>query len=168
MFGDGVKGQNEQTGKFFTKKKDVAGYLGEAPCTPARSSGEFEALKETGSVFAAFFGHDHLNDFVGTYNGILMGQCKTASFNVYGDGLRQGVRILDFKADAPFTLETHMRTYRELLGNRCHSLHGSIAVLHDKTSMKLHQLGGLAAAAALVAVPALLLKRMRKRMQERK
>ena len=168
MFGDGVKGQNEQSGKFYTKKKGVEGYLGEAPCTPARSSGEFEALKETGSVFAAFFGHDHLNDFVGMYDGVIMGQCKTASFNVYGDGLRQGVRILDFKADAPFTLETHMRTYRELLGNDCNSLHGSIAVLHDKTSMKLHQLGGLAAVAAALAVPALLLKGVRTIRRKRK
>lgn len=168
MFGGGVKGQNEQAGKFYTKKRGVEGYLGEAPCPPARSCGEFAALKETGSVFAAFFGHDHLNDFVGTYDGIMMGQCKTASFNVYGDGLRQGVRILDFKADAPFKLETYMRTYRELLGNKCNSLHGSVAVLHDKTSMKLHQLGGFAAVLAALSTPALLIKAAKKIGNKRK
>lgn len=168
MFGGGVKGQNEQAGKFYTIKKGVEGYLGEAPCTPARSSGEFNAWKETGSVFAAFFGHDHLNDFVGMHDGIILGQCKTASFNVYGDGLRQGVRIVDFCENAPFTLNTHMLTYRELLGKSCNSLHGSIAVLHDKTSMKLHQLAKCGAVCAVLTLPVMGIRHAVKKRRSRR
>ena len=163
MLGEGVTGQNETLGKFFRKKKGVEGYFGEAPCAPGFNSGEFEVFKETGSIFAAFFGHDHLNDFVGMYDGIIMGQCKTASFNVYGDGLRQGVRLLDFNLDAPFVLHTEMLGYRDLLGKTCRSLHGSIAVLHDKTSMKLHALGRVGIAAAALALPASAIYALRRR-----
>lgn len=168
MLGGGVAGQNETRGKFFIKKKGVEGYFGEAPCSPGYNSKEFETLKETGSVFAAFFGHDHLNDFVGMHDGIILGQCKTASFNVYGDGLRQGVRILDFRQDAPFVLNTHMLYYRDLLGKECQSLHGSIAVLHDKTSMKLHAFGRVGIAAAVLALPPAVFQAVKRHKNKRK
>ena len=163
MVGDGVCGQNELKGSYYVKKKGVQGWLGEAPCVPAMNSGEFEAMKETQTVFAAFFGHDHMNDFVGMTDGIILGQCKTASFNVYGDGLRQGVRLLDFDLNAPFALDTRMLTYRELLGRRCESLHGSIAVLHDKLSVKLELLAKVGAVSTAVTAPALLAKLLIKR-----
>ncbi len=162
MAGSGVYGQNEQKGRFFTKKKGVEGYLGEAPCVPAFNSGEFETIKQTGSVFAAFFGHDHMNDFVGMTDGVILGQCKTASFNVYGDGLRQAVRLLDFDLKAPYQLKTRMLTYRELIGAKCDSLHGSIAVLHDRTSVKLELIAKIALGAAAAALPALAAKLIRR------
>lgn len=168
MLGGGVAGQNETRGKFFTKRKGVEGYFGEAPCSPGYNSKEFEVFKETGSVFAAFFGHDHLNDFVGMHDGIILGQCKTASFNVYGDGLRQGVRILDFRQDAPFVLDTHMLRYRDLLGKKCRSLSGSIAVLHDKTSMKLHAFGRVGIAAAVIALPPAIIRAAKQYRNKRK
>ena len=157
MAGRGVLGQNEQKGRFFTLKKGVEGYLGEAPCAPAVNAGEFEAIEASGDLFAAFFGHDHMNDFCGMYDGLVMGQCQSASFNVYGDGTRQGVRILDFTEAAPYTLETRMLRYRELISPKSRSVRGSVAVLHDRTSIKLHVLGGAAAAAAAIALPAALI-----------
>lgn len=167
MLFDGVLGQNEQKGRFFRLRRSVDGYLGEAPCTPAINSGEFEAVKQCGNIFAAFFGHDHMNDFVGMVDGIILGQCKTASFNAYGDGLRQGVRILDFYENAPYTLKTKMYGYRGLISNHCRSLSGSIAVLHDKTSVKIEtgaKIGGIAAAAALpFAAAALIYKHLHRK-----
>ncbi len=156
MLLDGVSGQNEQKGRFFRLKKSTSGYLGEAPCAPAVNSGEFEAVKQCGNIFAAFFGHDHLNDFVGMTDGIVLGQCKTASFNAYGDGTRQGVRILDFYENAPFAMDTFMLRYRDIVSKKSRSLSGSIAVLHDKTSVKLETGAKTVLPAAAVLTPLLL------------
>ena len=137
MLTDGVYGQNEQKGRFFRLKKSTTGYMGEAPCPAAYNSGEFQAIKETESIFAVFFGHDHMNDFIGMHDGILMGQCKLSSFNAYGDGLMQGVRILEFEEDAPFTMRTRMLYYRDLFGDECRSISGSLKTMRDRTSVKL-------------------------------
>ena len=107
-----------------------------------------------------FFGHDHMNDFTGMYDGILMGQCQLASFNAYGDGLRQGVRILEFEEDKPFVMQTRMVRYRELIGMDCRSLSGSIKVLRDRTSIKIETSLKVLGGAAAVVLPVLLLKKL--------
>ncbi len=138
MLADGVMGQNEQKGKFYTLNKKLAtGYMGEAPCTSAYNSGQFNSWKKTGDVIAAFFGHDHMNDFVGYVDGIMLGQCKTAGFRPYGDGLMQGVRIVDINENTPDSINTRMSYYRELVGDDCLSIKGSEKVLRDRTSVKL-------------------------------
>ena len=162
MLADGVYGQNEQRGKFYRKNRNTTGYLGEAPCPAAYNSGEFEAIKETGSIFALFFGHDHMNDFIGMHDGILMGQCKLASFNAYGDGLMQGVRILEFDEDSPFCMDTRMLYYRDLFGDECRSISGTLKWLHDRTSVKLEVTGKVLAGLAAVSLPLVLLKLLRR------
>lgn len=162
MLTNGVTGQNEESGKFFRLKKEIPGYLGEAPCAPAYNSGEFDALKNTPGVFAMFFGHDHMNDFVGTHDGMILGQVKLSSFNAYGDGLMQGVRILEFDEDTPFRLNTRMLRYRDIFSDQCRSIQGSEKRLRDRTSVKLETglktLGILTAA----ALPLFLLKKILK------
>ena len=167
MLFDGVMGQNEYKGNYYTLKRSADGYLGEAPCSPAVNSGEFESIKRCGNIFAVFFGHDHMNDFVGMTDGVILGQCQTASFNVYGDGTRQGVRILDFKESAPYTLETKMLRYRDLISLKSRSLKGSIAVLHDKTSVKIETVAKTAAKAAAAVLPAVLCAAVLKRVKRK-
>ncbi len=54
----------------------------------------------------AFFGHDHMNSFLGTDdNGITLGGCKAATYNSYNDG-DAGCRIIEIKPDATYTSET--------------------------------------------------------------
>ena len=162
MAADGVYGQNEQRSRFFRLKKTTVGYMGEAPCPPAFNSGEFQAIKETGSIFAVFFGHDHMNDFIGMVDGILMGQCKLASFNAYGDGLMQGVRILEFNEDAPFTVNTRMLYYRDIFGDQCRSITGTTKTLRDRTSVKLETSLKTLGILSAVTVPLLLIKKLLK------
>ena len=163
MLADGVLGQNEEKGKFYRIRKTTEGYLGEAPCVPAVNSGEFEAVKQTNTVFAAFYGHDHMNDFIGSVDGVIMGQSKLASFNAYGDGLRQGVRILEFHEDDPFHLKTRMVYYRDLIGTDCRSIHGTLKVFHDRQSVKLETSAKvLGVLSALILPPVLLAKLLRK------
>ena len=82
---DGVYGQNGHKGRFYTldKKTGVKGYMGEAPCPPDHNGGEVDSWLKTGDIFAAFFGHDHMNDFVGEVDGILLGQTKCSGFHIY-------------------------------------------------------------------------------------
>lgn len=138
MLTDGVTGQNEQKGKFYAlDKRKTVGYMGEAPCTSGYNSGQFASWKKTGDVIAAFFGHDHMNDFAGDVDGITLGQCKTSGFNPYGDGLMQGVRIIDLNEDDIKNFETKMVYYRELIGDNCLSIKGAEKVLRDRTGVKL-------------------------------
>ncbi|MBR3768492.1 MAG: metallophosphoesterase [Clostridia bacterium] len=154
MIADGVTGQNEQKGKFYTlDKKKTVGYMGEAPCTSGYNSGQFKSWKKTGNVIAAFFGHDHMNDFIGDVDGITLGQCKTAGFRPYGDGLMQGVRIIDIKKDIPTEFDTKMVYYRDLIGTECHSIHGAEKVLRDRISVKLDVLKAVIKYTAPVILP---------------
>ena len=164
MLIDGVEGQDLRKGAYYSANRAAGteGYVGEAPCAPDYNSGQFEAWKETGDVFAAFFGHDHMNDFVGMTDGIILGQCKTASFRVYGDGLMQGVRVLDLDDRSPRCLDTKMVRYRELAGNNCLSIQGRNKMIPDRWNVKIDAaLKALPFAAA--ALPfALLMKRLMK------
>ena len=139
MLADGVQGQDLRKGTFFSadRKAGTVGYVGEAPCAPDYNNGQFEAWKETGDVFAAFFGHDHMNDFIGMTDGIILGQCKTAGFRVYGDGLMQGVRVLDLDDRRPRCLETRMARYRELVGSDCRSIKGRNKAIPDRWNVKI-------------------------------
>ena len=139
LLADGVEGQDLRRGSYYSADRAAGteGYVGEAPCAPDYNSGQFDAWKETGDVFAAFFGHDHMNDFVGMTDGIILGQCKTASFRVYGDGLMQGVRVLDLDDRCPRCLDTKMVRYRELVGKECRSVKGRNKAIPDRWNVKI-------------------------------
>lgn len=166
MLFDGVTGLNGKTGKYFTldrKNTDVEGYMGEAPCTPDYNNGQFDSWKKMGDIKGAFFGHDHLNDFVGTVDGIVLGQCKLAGFRQYGDGLMQGVRVIELDAADLSKFHTYMRYYRELVGTDCDSIHGSMKWLRDRQSVKLETSLKVLGVTAAVTVPFVAAKVLRKK-----
>ena len=124
---DGVQGET-LNGEFtyaLDRKTGVTGYMGEAPCSPDFNNSQFASWKKMGDVIAAFFGHDHMNDFVGTLDGIMLGQVKTASFRAYGDGLRQGVRIVELLDGYDKIYNTYMLRYRDIFGTKCDSIKGT-------------------------------------------
>lgn len=98
--------------------KDPRNFMLENIACPTCNSGEFKALKADGNIFAAFFGHDHNNSFVGNYKGIDLGYCQGCGFNVYGPGLDRGVRIFEFKEKSPRDYSTRTVTYRDLMGRK--------------------------------------------------
>ena len=163
MLADGVEGQDLRKGAYYSANRAAGteGYVGEAPCAPDYNNGQFAAWKETGDVFAAFFGHDHMNDFVGMTDGIILGQCKTASFRVYGDGLMQGVRVLDLDDRSPRCLDTKMVRYRELVGRECGSITGRNRDIPDRWNVKIDFALKALPYAGVAALP-LVLKLLRK------
>lgn len=120
-----VRGNSSHDKDYYVLDKKVAsGYLGEGPCTPDYNNGQFESWKKQGDIVAAFFGHDHMNDFIGKVDGILLGQCKCSGFHIYGDGLRQGVRMITLNENDPRNIETKMHRYRDYFGNKANSIKG--------------------------------------------
>lgn len=158
---NGVRGQNGQKDSYYRKACGVKGYLGEGICPPDFNNGQFAAWKETGDIFAAFFGHDHMNDIIGTVDGITLGQCKLSGFRQYGDGMRQSVRVLDFYEDDVRNFSTEMHYYRELVGKSCRSIKG-FNLLPDRISTKLDVAAKILPYAGGIAAVSVLYKLLKK------
>ncbi len=103
-------------GKWYVLDDEYiwAGHMGEGPCSSEYDSGEFDAWKKM-NVKAVFFGHDHLNDYCGTYEGIDMVTTSGVGFYLYGRGDEHGTRLLTVNAEKPAEYETKMLYYKDLV-----------------------------------------------------
>ena len=149
-----VAGQGLYAHRFFTKGDNIWGYLGEGPCVPARNSGQFQSWKKKGDVIAAVFGHDHMNRFQGETQGILLCQTQCSGFHMWGDGLQQGVRVIDLDETRPGDLTTYMVQYRDFFGTKCDSVSRYDLLsdrVHINIKITLALLGAAAGAAAFGA-----------------
>ena len=125
-----VKGFSSHSGHYY-KMGDgfTAGHLGEAPCPPDIPSGEFAAMCDTGDVVAAFFGHDHKNDFVGTYEGIDLVNTAGTGFYIYGEREYHGARLVILHESTPAEYDTEMLYYKDLVSE---PLPGGLTSIHGK------------------------------------
>ena len=112
-----VEGFSSRSGHWYTGDFR-AGELGEGPCPPDVNGGEFDAWLQGGDITAAFFGHDHVNDFELTYRGIDLVNTNSTGFYIYGDGLDHGARLVTLRADDPGRYETEMLYYKDLIGTK--------------------------------------------------
>ncbi len=133
--------------RYVATDKVVSGYVGEDPCAPQYNEGQYESWKNTGDVKAAFFGHDHLNDFTCFVDGIMMGQCKTAGFRCYTDGCQSCVRIVEINESEPENIRTKVVHFKEL-GLKSKSLGPIKRNLNDKQSITMTAITRAAAGAA--------------------
>lgn len=73
----------------------LIGQRGEQACSPAINTGMFAAMLEAGDVMATFVGHDHVNNYVTPWHGILLGYGQfTGGKTTYTDGER-GARVIE-------------------------------------------------------------------------
>ena len=84
-----------------------------APCY-ANKSNEFAALKEMGNVLCVFTGHDHRNDFTGTYDGITMTNVPGMTYFNYGDEAMRGYGVIELNEDDLSTYDYHTVKFSEL------------------------------------------------------
>lgn len=133
-----VKGYNTRSSKYYVLKDGVEGYLGEGPCAPDYNHGQFESWKRVGDVKAAFFGHDHLNDFTGVVDGITLGQNKTSGFCAYTDGCRSVIRMITVDENEPEKINTRVYHFKEL-GLECHCLGPIEKRITDRQSINMHK-----------------------------
>lgn len=92
---------------FFLKNKILDGRIREVPCPPNTEkdySNQLKSWKKMGDVFAAFFGHDHINDFHMNVDGIDLYQTLGAGYFTYG--LERGGRLIVLDENNPRTLYT--------------------------------------------------------------
>lgn len=67
----------------------------EPVCSAQVNSGLFAAMLEMGDVMGTFCGHDHVNDFHGTYHGIRLCYGRSSGHSTYGrDGMLRGARVI--------------------------------------------------------------------------
>lgn len=163
-----VKGHAHwSTCRYVAKEGMMRGYLGEGPCAPCRNSGQFESWKRTGDIRAAIFGHDHLNDFTCTVDGITMGQCKTAGFRCYTDGCQSSVRMVTLDENRPDKVETEVYRFKHDFGLKSKSLGPIQRRINDKQSFVLNVSVRAAAALAAVTLGAAAAAQIKKRISEK-
>ncbi len=93
-------------------------YCFEAPCSEKQTvtTGQYEAWLEKGDIIGAYFGHDHINNFVGiTEEGIQMGYNAGSGFATYGNGGNRSARIFVLNENDPANYETYCVTYNDIM-----------------------------------------------------
>ncbi len=97
----------ERGGNYYKTKGVIEGRWREFPC-PANPdedhTHQFKSWVKTGDIFAAFFGHDHVNDFHLNVNGIDLYQTIGAGYFTYG--AERGGRLIVLDENNPRTLQT--------------------------------------------------------------
>lgn len=75
---------------------------------PLDNSGLFAAMQEKGNTVAIFSGHDHLNDFHGTWEGIDLHYGRSASYGSYGADIHaKGLKTITLDLASPsYTMKT--------------------------------------------------------------
>lgn len=134
---DAIRGHESYSDKMYVLKNEVEGYLGEGPACPDVNSGEFEAWKEIGDIKGAFFGHDHMNDFAGYVDGILLAQSKLAGFRPYTDGCHTGVRLITLREENLEDIDTRMYYFKKDFGLKSQSLSFYESHITDRQDLKL-------------------------------
>ncbi|MFF2090060.1 metallophosphoesterase family protein [Paenibacillus sp. NPDC058174] len=76
--------------------EQVTGVKGEDVECPKINSGLFSAMVEMGDVMGTFVGHDHDNDYCGTWQGIRMCFGRSTGYNAYGN-LQRGARVINLQ-----------------------------------------------------------------------
>jgi 3',5'-cyclic AMP phosphodiesterase CpdA len=116
---DAVEGHGRWKGHYFVANPEfiATGSLGEGPCPPDYNNGEFDRWIQEGNVKAAVFGHDHVNDFSGTYKNINMIYTPGVGFYSYGNGYKHGVRIIEINESDPENFSTRLIYFRDLLND---------------------------------------------------
>lgn len=112
-----VRAYVDHKNEFYALDPQSSGlrdFMGESPAAPFKNSGQVDAFLEKGEVLGLFVGHDHNNSFVANYKGIDLGYTQGAGFNVYGPGLKRGVRIFEIEECGKY--ETRTVTFGELCG----------------------------------------------------
>lgn len=91
------------------KKPRMLGTKKEKVCYQALNSGMFASVKEMGDVFAIFFGHDHDNDFLTTYDDVVLAYGRySGGKTVYNHLGKNGARVIVLHEGTP-AIDTWLR-----------------------------------------------------------
>lgn len=103
-----------QAEKEYAEGDFLYGDKREGVCESGFDSGLFAAMKEKGSAQAAYFGHDHVNNFGVMCDGILLSYIQPSGYSAYNMQSKfdapesewlQGCTLLNIEADGTYTAE---------------------------------------------------------------
>jgi len=115
----GTKGSKEYAGTTWALELNpdlASGYLGEWPCPPVVNSGQFASWVNRGDIVGAVFGHDHVNSFIGSYQGIDLIQSPGVNYASYGDNIIRGCRVITLDESDLWSYGSYTLTYDDVLG----------------------------------------------------
>lgn len=84
----------------WEQKSFRKGMKGEDECAPEINTGMFAEMLLQGNVLGAFVGHDHNNNYVAQYYGIILGYGAYSGGNTYFDLRTNGSRIIELQEGA--------------------------------------------------------------------
>ncbi len=104
-----LKGVGVGKGKYYIPNETAlfTGEVNEAPCPSSENNGLFDAYLANGDVFLTVNGHDHINSFIGSVEGIDIANAPGSSYTSYGSEDVRGVRLFRFS-------EHNVRDYETL------------------------------------------------------
>ncbi len=93
-----LKGIGVGKGKYYVPNEDKLfdGEINEAPCPSSENNGLFDAYLANGDVFLTINGHDHINSFIGSVEGIDIANAPGSSYTSYGSEEIRGARLFRF------------------------------------------------------------------------
>ncbi len=97
---------------IFTRIK--SGVILEPPCPSIDNDGQWDAFVERGDVLGCVFGHDHVNTFIGEYNGIDAIMTPGITSESYKNDTFRGGRIITINEENPWEYETEMLYFHAL------------------------------------------------------
>lgn len=95
---DAFKGVGVGKGKYYLpdETKIFTGEVNEAPCPSSENHGLFDAFLANDDVFLLVNGHDHINSFIGSVNGVDIASAPGSTYTSYGSKDIRGARLFRF------------------------------------------------------------------------
>ena len=95
------------------EETSMTGEKRESVCASPFNSGLFAAMMERGDIKAVCCGHDHVNDYAGTFCGICLAYVSHVGYETYHNESMMGGRVFVIREDAPEKIETYMSYAKE-------------------------------------------------------
>ena len=157
-----VRGSGIWKDKYYTVSDAVyQGALNEGPCPPNKNGGQFDSWLQTGDIVAAFFGHDHVNDFAGVYKGIHFIATPAVTFYSYGN--HRGVRTITLDEADTSTFTSEILTFEDLTDLKVTNLYKANHGYYEYRYLFLPIALGVLGGAAVIAAGAVVLRKVWKK-----
>lgn len=88
----------------------MVGYRKERACSPVLNSGMFASMREKGDIMATFVGHDHDDDYLAYWQGILLGYGRFTGGDTEYNNLPNGARVVEMtEGERSFKTWIHLK-----------------------------------------------------------
>lgn len=144
-----------ENGKFYKLADNAFGSINETVSPVNDEFGFYRAVKDDGGIIGIVSGHDHLNSFEGTTDGIRFIATPGASFRSYGNRER-GVRVFEFYEDKLTDFYTYTLNYTDLCGDGFAADFGWFWDADNMEKTKFAVLAGAAAAVSALSIVGIL------------